>query len=258
MRRQRGAVDRGRLDDLAVDAAKTGQEHRHHEAGRLPHPGDHDGVDRHIGVDEPVEGEARPAPVMHQLLQAEAGIENPLPGGSRDDERNRHGIQIDRAQNAFGADLLVEQNGEQQSEGCRDADIECREYREILDCDIPAGAGPQAGILLETDILVAGQHPGGAQRQIAGPDHEAIDEDHSDQESRRQYEPRQPLLKPVPCRLLSDGRRREGNGNHFHHPIKEGEGQRPCLFTHDRRTVTGRWRPPRPVVRRRRPATCSN
>ena len=51
--------------------------------GPVPQPRDDDGVDRHVLVDEPVEGEALEAHVAHELLQPEAGIEEPLPGHAR-------------------------------------------------------------------------------------------------------------------------------------------------------------------------------
>ena len=42
----------------------------------MPEPGDDEGVDHHLLVDEPVEGEAREAHVAHELLQAEVGLRN--------------------------------------------------------------------------------------------------------------------------------------------------------------------------------------
>ena len=85
-REGRRAVDLRRLHHLVVDAAQAGEEHRHHEARRLPDRGDDDGVDRHVAVLDPLEGEALPAPAAHHRLQPDARVEEPLPGGAGDDE----------------------------------------------------------------------------------------------------------------------------------------------------------------------------
>ena len=59
---------------------------------------------------------SRKAQVAHELLQAEAGIEEPLPGEAGDDEGHRVGVEKDRAEHAFAADLLVDEDGEQEAE----------------------------------------------------------------------------------------------------------------------------------------------
>ena len=76
----------------------------------VPDGGDDDGVDRHVAVDDPVEAEVGPAEVAHELLDAEAGIEQPAPDRAGDDERHRQRIEEDRAQQVLGADALVEQH----------------------------------------------------------------------------------------------------------------------------------------------------
>ena len=86
----RGAVDLRGLDDLVVDAAKAGEEHRHDEARGLPDGGDHDGVDRHLAFLDPAEGEALAAPGLHDVLEPDAGIEEPFPRDAGDDEGQRH------------------------------------------------------------------------------------------------------------------------------------------------------------------------
>ena len=68
--------------------------------------------------------EARPAPLVQRLLEAEAGIEEPFPGDAGDDEGQRHRVEIDRPQHAFAADLLVEQDRQEQAERQADADVE--------------------------------------------------------------------------------------------------------------------------------------
>jgi hypothetical protein len=127
----RGAVDLGGLQDLVVDAAQAGQEHRHHEARGLPDGGDDDGVDRHLAVLDPGEGERLPAPEMHDLLKPDAGVEEPFPGRAGDDERQRHRIEIDRAQHAFAADLLVEEDRQHQPDHRADDDVERGEDRDV-------------------------------------------------------------------------------------------------------------------------------
>jgi hypothetical protein len=76
----------------------------------------HDGVDRVVAVLDPVEGKTLPAPQMHGVFDADARIEQPFPGGAGDDETERHRIEIDRPQHAFAADLLIEQNRQEQTD----------------------------------------------------------------------------------------------------------------------------------------------
>src|SRR5690606_5160335 len=111
---RRGAVDLGGLDDLVVDATQAGQEHRHDEAGRLPDGGDDDGVDGHVALFDPAEGKAFPADLVHGVLEADAGIEEPFPGDAGDDEGERHRVEVDRPQKPFAANLLVEENRQRQ------------------------------------------------------------------------------------------------------------------------------------------------
>jgi hypothetical protein len=50
--------------------------------------------------------------LSHGLLQAQARIEEPLPGGPGDDEAERHGVEVDRPEHALDADLLIQQDGQ--------------------------------------------------------------------------------------------------------------------------------------------------
>ena len=192
----RGAVDLGRLDDLVVDAAQAGEKHRHDEARRLPDGGNDDGVDRELAFLDPAEGEALPAPVLHDVLKADARVEEPFPGDAGDDEGQRHGIEIDRAQEAFAADLLVEQDGEAEAEQAADDDVERGEDRQVLQRRDPVGMVEQPHVVAEADPGRQVRHQLGAgEGQDAGEDDEAVDEQQDEREARRKHELRQPFLQ---------------------------------------------------------------
>ena len=104
------AIDLGGPDDLFVDRAQAGQKQGHDEARRLPDSGHYNGIDGHLRIDQPVELKVGKPQVLNRLLDAQARIEKPLPGGASDDEAERHGVQIDGADDALGADFLVQQD----------------------------------------------------------------------------------------------------------------------------------------------------
>ena len=64
---------------------------------------------------------------MDSLLEPDAGIEKQLPRRAGDDERQRQRIEIDRAQNALAADLLIEQDRQGQAERETEDDVESAE-----------------------------------------------------------------------------------------------------------------------------------
>ena len=75
---------------------------------------------------------------MHQLLDAELGIEQPAPDRAGDDEGDRQRIEEDRAQHVFAAHALVDQDRQQQAERHRqqhEADAEDHEV-DIGDLEI--------------------------------------------------------------------------------------------------------------------------
>jgi hypothetical protein len=90
----------------------------------------------------------QPAPADH-ALDAEFGVQEPLPDEARDDEAEREGIEDDGAERVLEPDLLVHQGGEQE------ADDEAQDERagpvdhQVLDRDDPAVRAPEPFILRE-------------------------------------------------------------------------------------------------------------
>ena len=102
--------------------------------GGLPDRGDHEGVDRHLLVDDPVEGEVGKAQSRTSLLQAELRIEEPLPDEAGDDERHRVGVEEDGAEHALAAHVLIDEHGQQEAEHQAAGDEQNAE-----DDDVPGG-----------------------------------------------------------------------------------------------------------------------
>ena len=69
-----------------------------------------------LAVIDPAEAEAFPAQRVHGALEAHARIEKPLPGSARDDERQRHRVEEDGPETGLRTDLLVDQDGESQTQ----------------------------------------------------------------------------------------------------------------------------------------------
>jgi hypothetical protein len=147
---------------------------------------------------------------VRELLDAQAGIEHPLPGGAGDDERDRHGIEKDRAQRAFLPDALIEQDGEQQPEEHADHDIENAEHREVVQGDAPARLGPDALVLKQADQLVHGISARLREREVRGPEDESVHEHQRDQHARGQHQLGQQLLQPRSGRRCCAGLERLG------------------------------------------------
>ncbi len=157
--RQAGAVNHGRFDDAVVDAAQAGQEQGHHESRRLPDAGDHHRIDRKIGIYQPVEMEVGEAPVVHHFFQAQARIQNPLPGSAGNNERERHRIQVDRAQCTFAADLLVQEDRHDEADGQAEQNEQAAENAQVGGSNPPAIQAEQRDILIEAGNFVVRQHP---------------------------------------------------------------------------------------------------
>ena len=256
----RSPVDLRSLEDFVVDAAQTGEEHRHHEARGLPDRRDDDGVDRHVAVLDPVEGETLPSPLPHDALEPDAGVEEPFPRRSGDDERQRHGIEVDRPQHPLAPDLLVEEDREHQSDGGADDDVERGEDRDVDDRRVPCGKGEELLVVLESDPGESGQHLRAGEGQHDREEDEAVDEQERYCEGRGQHELRQPVLQPCAeiglCRghrvLHGSGRPRSPRGDQEGAATQgrsaEGRPEPPPL-----RHVTARRRRLRPTRRRRRP-----
>ena len=120
----------------------------------------------------------------------------------------RHGIEVDRPEHAFAADLLVEQDGEAEADGRADHDIEAGEDGEILQRDPPVRQRPEPHVVLPADEIEARQDLGIGEGQIAREDDEAVDEDEDRREAGRQHDARQEFAEPLPgrpCRLGDRG-----------------------------------------------------
>ncbi len=209
--RQARTVHLGSADDRLIDAAQTGQEQRHDEARGLPYGSDHQAVDDPVRIDQPVEAKAFPAPVTQQLVQTQAGIEQPLPGGTGDDHRQCHGVQVDGADQPLAADALVQQHGEHDTDDQADGDEQAAEHQQVLAGHPPAVVVPQALVLLQTDPLVAGHEARVGERQQEGPADVGVEADQHDQHARRQDQLGQPALQGIERRDLGGpGGKRDG------------------------------------------------
>ena len=171
------------------------------------------------GIDDPVEMEARPAPVVHRLLEPDARIEEQLPRRAGDDEGERQRIEIDRPQNAFAADLLVEQDGERQAEEQAEDDIEPAENAHVDQRRVPVRRrvglerpGPQLLVVAEADEIGAGESLRVGEGQQQRPQVEAVDEDQHESKGRRQHEARQPVLQARAHASAAGRRRRRSMG----------------------------------------------
>ena len=94
------------------------------------------------------------------------------------------GIEIDRPEHALAADLLVEQDGEEQAERQADADVEKAEDAHIGDRGVPArwrvaveGPAPQPLIGARAGERIGREGLGVGEGQIDRPQDEAVDED---------------------------------------------------------------------------------
>ncbi|MNF85963.1 hypothetical protein D3C84_683830 [compost metagenome] len=186
--RQAGAIHLGGADDRLVHPAQAGEEQRHDEARRLPHGGDHQAVDDPVRVHQPVQAKALPAPVAQQLVQAQAGVEQPLPGGAGDDHRQRHGVEVDGADEALAADALVQQHRQQHAEHQADADEQPAVDQQVVAGHPPAVVVQQALVLLQPHPLVAGHEARVGEGQQEGPEDVAVETDQHDQHARRQHQ----------------------------------------------------------------------
>ena len=196
-----------------IDPAQAGQEDRHHQPRRLPDRGDHQRVDDHLPVHEPVEGEALKAGVVHQLLEPEARIEEPLPDQAGDDERHRVGIQKNRAEQALGADLLVDEDREQEAEHEAAREEQHAEHGDVLGRDQETGVGQQAPVLVEADEVEGRQELGAREREPDRPDHAAeIDHDDHDRRGQQGQPRRQARGQRAPAARRQPDRDRHGAG----------------------------------------------
>ncbi|MNT11171.1 hypothetical protein D3C72_1460380 [compost metagenome] len=140
---------------------------------------------------------------MQHLLQAEAGVQYPFPGQAGDDEGQRHRIQVDGAQRAFGADFLVQQDGQEQADGDAATDEQDTEDAEVLERGPPALVVEQLDVLHQAGELVVRHQPRFGQRQPTGQKDKTIDEYQAGDERGAQHHLRYPSVE-----LLAYGHRR--------------------------------------------------
>ncbi|MNE33811.1 hypothetical protein D3C80_1275020 [compost metagenome] len=195
--RQAGAIHLRSADDRRVDATQAGKEHGHDEARSLPHGRDHQAIHHPVGIDQPVQAKALPAPVTQQLVQAHAGVEQPLPGGTGDDHRQRHGVQVNGADEALATDALVQQHRQQHTDGQADGDEQAAEQKQVLARHPPAVVVEQTGVLRKARPLVGGQKGRGGEGQHEGPEDVAVEAHQDDEHAGCQHQLGQPALKRV-------------------------------------------------------------
>ena len=140
------------------------------------------------GIDDPVEVETRPAEIVHGLFEPDARIEKKLPRRAGDDERERERIEIDRPQNAFAADLLIEQDRQRQAEREAEDDIEPAENAHVDDRGVPVRRRidlerpvPKLLVVRPADELGVGERFGIREGQKDRPKIEAVNEDQDQQ-----------------------------------------------------------------------------
>ena len=172
------AVDLRRLDEVRVDRAQAREKQRHGEAGRLPDAGGDDGVDRGVAVGGQAEGEIVPAEAAHQKFDAGVGAIEPAPHRAGDHERHRERIEKDRPPHRFAPHALIDGDGERETDGERQDDIEGAEIEKIAVGDFPALVRPEIEIGFQADEFVGRQHRAVGHRNIERPQREAehIDE----------------------------------------------------------------------------------
>ena len=150
----------------------------------------------HICLD-PVKAEVCIAPALHHFFKAQVGCHQPLPGHARDDEGNRHGVQVDRAQEPFRAHFLIQKDGQRQTDYGGGTDVQPGEDAEVLDCDDPARCVPQPLVLQQADKVVqVGKHLRSCKGQDHGEEDESVDAHQDEEEARRQCHLRHVPVKP--------------------------------------------------------------
>ena len=173
------------------------QKDGHDEARGLPDRGDHDGVDRHLAVLDPVELEAGPAPSLQRLFEPDARIEEPFPSRAGDDEAERHGVEVERPQHPFGADFLVQEDSEGEADRRADGDVQPPEDHQVLDGRRPVAQPEQLLVVLEADQVVLRKNSRVGERQVNGKDDKAVNEEDDRREARCEHQPGQRLLYPA-------------------------------------------------------------
>ena len=142
-------------------------------------------------VDDPVEMEAGPAEIVDGLFESDARIEKQLPRGPGHDEREGERIEIERPQDAFASNLLIEKDREQQSEREAEDDIEAAEEPHIHDRRVPVRwrialerPGPELLVIRPADEIEIGESLGVRERKQQGPEIEPVDKE-KDQQRRK-------------------------------------------------------------------------
>ncbi len=170
-----GTVHIGCANDVLIDAAQCRKEHCHDKARCLPDCCDHNRVDRHVRIDQPVELEARPAEVMHHAFKAKARIKKPFPDSTRHDKGQGHRIKEDRAKRTFGANTLIKKNCQKAPDDQAGHDKQTAKDQQVFNGNMPAFHLPQTFILPKPCPIPDGKHARLGKRHIAGPQDEPVD-----------------------------------------------------------------------------------
>src|SRR5690606_31909309 len=175
-------------DDRLIDTAKAGQKHCHDETRRLPDCSDHQAIDDAIRINQPVKAEAFPTPVAQQFVQAHARVEQPFPGATGDDHRERQRVQINGADKSFATNALVEEYRQYYADYQADADEHATEPREIFAGYPPAVVIEQTLVLSQSGPLVGRQKGRGGERQYERPQDIAVEAHQNDEHAWRQHQ----------------------------------------------------------------------
>lgn len=192
------ALHADRLPEVFVHTAQAGENDDHDQPGRMPDAGNHQRVDRPVGIGEPVEGEILPTHAAHKPLQAVHRVEHPTPGKTGDDQRYGERIEEYGSKQRLGPDAAVGENGKQRAEGERANDVEHAENHHVQARHQPAVVREELDILVEAHEIVIGHQRRPRQGHVAGPDDRSVEKHRHDaeEEDDRHVRPERLPMQP--------------------------------------------------------------
>ena len=165
----------------------------------MPEHADHDAVDGHVLGRDPIEPGAFPTPVAQRPLDAQRGIEHPLPDHAAGHERHGERIQVQRSKEAFELHFLIDEDREQESQRKGAADEEQAEQARVDQGRRPAVGREQIDVLGQAGPVGARQHLGVGKGDADGPeDGRDVGDEH-----RRAHGQQRPMRRPGCPRTLA-------------------------------------------------------
>ena len=102
---------------------------------------------------------------MHGIFKPDTRIKKPLPCCAGNDKRQSHRIKINRAQETFTANFLIQQNRQSEPKHRTNNNIERCEDRQIRYGAPPMRQSPEFGVILQANKIIGRQHFAVCQRQ---------------------------------------------------------------------------------------------